>query len=279
MPKYLLVAALGLLGLAARAQGPDERAPFITTPEEVVERMLALAGTRPGDTVIDLGSGDGRIVLAAARRPGVRGLGIEIDPKLVALSRERARGEGLAGRAEFVEGDVLHADLSRGTVITVYLLPSLLGRLQPRFLELRPGTRIVAHAFSMVGWRPDRSETMRIARRHEGQGDESTLHLWIVPAQARGRWQASAPQAGGEWRIAIRQNFQEIEVEGSAGGRPLEAREARLEGESISWRGRLAVAGRDLPYRYRGRVQGGRIAGELQIEGAATLRMDFGRAP
>jgi SAM-dependent methyltransferase len=274
--RFFLATVLGLLALAARAQDP-ERAPFITTPDEVVERMLALAGTGPNDTVIDLGSGDGRIVLAAVRKHGARGLGIEIDPRLVALSRERAKAAGLAGRAEFVEGDVLRADLSRGTVITVYLLPSLLDRLQPRFLELRPGTRIVAHAFPMVGWRPDRSETMRIERRHEGQGHESTLRLWIVPAQARGRWQASAPQAGGEWRIAIHQNFQEIEVEGSAGGRTLQAREAKLEGEAISWHGTLTLAGRATPYRYRGRVQGDRIAGELQIDGAPALDLGFRR--
>ncbi|HET7669017.1 MAG TPA: class I SAM-dependent methyltransferase [Burkholderiales bacterium] len=227
---------------AAHADENDWRVPFITTPDEVVVRMLELAGTRSGDLVADLGSGDGRIVITAARRFGARGLGIELDAGLVQKSRENARLAGVAERVSFVQGDVLTTDFSTASVVTVYLLPDLMGRLQPRFAEeLKPGTRVVSHAFRMAGWRPDRSETMRISRPHAGQGDESTLHLWIVPANVRGTWTGS----GG--RVRIEQSYQDIDVQG--------ATQATLSGSDISWRTPKGV--------FRGRVEGSRIVGEL----------------
>ncbi len=226
---------------AAHAQDAEWRVPFISTPGEVVERMLELAGTRADDYVVDLGSGDGRIVIAAVRRYGARGLGIELDEALVRASRDNAQRAGVADRASFVQGDVLTADFSRASVVTVYLLPELIGRLEPRFLtDLKPGTRIVSHAFRMTGWRPDASQTLRVAGPHPGQGDESTLYLWIVPADVRGTW------AGAGMRVRIEQNYQEIDVEG--------AREARLRGSDISWQ---SAAG-----RFRGRVERDRIIGD-----------------
>jgi precorrin-6B methylase 2 len=237
-------ALLGLFLLAtcaAHAQDSERRVPFISTPDEVVERMLALVGTRAVDYVVDLGSGDGRIVIAAARRYGATGLGIELDDALVRASRDNARRAGVAERASFIQGDVLTADFSRATVVTVYLLPELIGRLQPRFLaDLKPGTRIVSHAFRMTGWRPEASETLRVADAHPGQGDESTLYLWIVPADVRGTW------AGAGMRVRIEQNYQEIDVAGAA--------EATLRGAEIAWR---SPAG-----RFHGRVERDRIIGD-----------------
>jgi len=242
---------------AALAQGPVEQAPFITTPPEVVERMLSLAGTGPADFVMDLGSGDGRIVIAAARKFGARGLGLDIDSRLVALSRENARAAGVADRVAFEHRDVLQADLSGATVVTLYLLPSINNRLQPKLLdELRPGARIVSHAFAMVGWKPDHMETLRLARRHQGQGDESRLMLWVVPAKVRGNWRAR------DWRLRIGQNFQQIEIEGEAWGRPLEVREAKLEGAGL----RFSAPGLE----FSGRVDGGRISGEIRRGGQAA---------
>jgi SAM-dependent methyltransferase len=246
----LLLLALPLLGRAEQ-----ELPPFITTPDEVVERMLELAGTTPGDMVVDLGSGDGRIVIAAAQRFGARGLGIELDPRLVARSRENARLANVAERVAFVRGDVLLADISQASVVTLYLLPQLIDRLQPRLLhELQPGTRIVSHAFGMIGWQPDRAETMRLAQRHPGQGDASQIFLWIVPASARGEWQAA------DVRISIQQNFQELEIEGSVGARPIAAH-GRVSGRDIGWEGRGA--------RFRGRIEGSRMVGELMLDGRA----------
>jgi SAM-dependent methyltransferase len=212
--------------------------------------MLELAGTRAEDLVMDLGSGDGRIVIAAAEKFGARALGIELDRGLVEKSRQNARQAGVAERASFVQGDVLAADISRATVVTVYLLPGLINRLQPRFLErLQPGTRIVSHAFTMTGWRPDRSETIRIHKPHPGQGDESTLHLWIVPAEVRGVWQGPGTQ------LRIHQNFQDIEIEGRLAGREVKASRATLIGREIAWEADGT--------RFRGRMDGNLIAGEL----------------
>jgi SAM-dependent methyltransferase len=246
-----LPGLLGALAVAAAA-GPalaDEvewRVPFITTPGEVVERMLELAGTGSGDLVVDLGSGDGRIVIIAAQKFGARGLGIELDQRLVEKSRANARAANVADRVSFVQGDVLAAEISQASVVTVYLLPSLIGQLQPRFIgELKPGTRIVSHAFSMTGWKPDRMQTVRLAKPHPGQGDESTLYLWVVPADVRGVWR------GGEWQLRIEQNYQQIEIEGAA--------EARLSGRDITWEAR--------GIRFHGRVDGERMAGEVSAAG------------
>src|SRR3954463_14858581 len=250
----LLALVLALVALGVRADENDWRVPFIATPDEVVVRMLELAGTGPEDLVADLGSGDGRIVIAAARRFGARGLGIELDRALVESSRESARRAGVGERVKFVQGDVLTADFSKASVVTLYLLPQLIGDLQPRFIAtLKPGTRIVSHAFRMAGWRPDRSDTLRLSGPHPGQGDESTLYLWIVPADVRGTW------AGDGLRLRIEQNYQDIEVQGADG--------ATLRGDQIAWQ---SAGG-----SFRGRVEGGRITGELVTGGrtrAVTLR-------
>lgn len=242
--------------LAARADENDWQVPFITTPAEVVERMLVLAGTGPDDVVADLGSGDGRIVITAARRFGARGLGIELDEELVRKSRENAKRAGVADRVNFVQGDVLTADFSAASVVTLYLLPQLIGELQPRLAaELRPGTRIVSHAFRMAGWPPDRSETLRVAGPHPGQGDESTLYLWIVPADVRGNWR------GGGMRVHIEQNYEELDAQGAA--------DARVRGSEISWRSPQGA--------FRGRVQGARIIGELTAADGRVVPVTLAR--
>ena len=249
-----LLAALPFFVLA---QDGERHSPFITTPPDVVERMLRLAGTGPSDLVVDLGSGDGRIVIDAAIKFGARGLGIELDPALVEKSRDLVRQANVADRVSIVHGDVLKADISQASVVTVYLLPSLLGRLQSRFMEeLKPGTRVVSHAFAMTSWKPDRTETMRIAQRHQGQGDESTLFLWVIPAQARGMWESGA------WRVRIYQNFQEIEVEAWLDGWPVPAGGARLTGDHIGWEGR------DM--QFSGRVEGRRIVGDIVHAGRSS---------
>lgn len=202
----LCVAAMLVAAAPAGAQEGEVRAPFVTTPPEVVARMLRMAGTAPRDFLIDLGSGDGRIVIAAAREHGASGLGVELEPALVEKARENARAAGVAHMARFEAGDALEADLSRATVVTIYLLPSLLEQLQPRLLaQLQPGARVVTHAFAFKGWPPDRAETVRLSSRHEGQGDESRIFLWYIPAQARGGWNAP-----GGWQLRVHQNYQMV---------------------------------------------------------------------
>jgi protein-L-isoaspartate O-methyltransferase len=241
----------------AAAQGAKARPLFVATPEEVVERMLRIAGTGPRDFVMDLGSGDGRIVIAAARDFGARGFGVDVDDELVDESRANARRAGVAHRVAFEERDMFHTNLSRATVVTVYQLPSLLDRLQPKFLEqLRPGSRIVAHAFYMRGWRPDRTEKVKHALRYGWHGDESTIYLWIVPVRVRGDWQAN------DWLLRIHQKFQQITIEGEAFGRPLALKEARLTGAAIRFSG--------ADFSFRGRVGADRISGKLTRAGSVS---------
>lgn len=245
------LAAAVFAAPALRAQEAPRPAPFITTPPEVVARMLALARTGPEDFVVDLGSGDGRIVIHAAKAHGARGLGVDLDPALVARARENAARAGVADRARFEVRDALRTDVAEASVVTIYLLPWLLARLETRLLYgLRPGARVVTHAFPLGSWPPDRIETVRLSRSREGQGDSSRIFLYVVPAQARGTWRAS-----GGWRLRVLQNFQKIEVELERDGRRVEVREARLEGEHIRF------AGPGLSFR--GRVSGERMPGML----------------
>jgi hypothetical protein len=251
--RRIFLALLALFCVAAVAEEGAQTPPFITTPDEVVERMLRLAGTGPSDIVVDLGSGDGRIVIAAAQKFGARGIGIERDSRLVEQSRDNARAAEVAERVTFIEGDVLATDISQASVVTVYLLPFLIDKLQPRFLELKPGTRVVSHAFGMVGWKPDRAETMRLTKPHPGQGDESMLYLWIVPSEVRGTWQSS------DLKLRIYQNYQELEVEGSLGRRVLFGAQGNVSGYDVGWEAKGT--------RFRGRLEGSRLVGDLLIDG------------
>lgn len=240
----------------------DVRPPFVTTPAEVVDRMLAMARTGREDYVVDLGSGDGRIVIAAAAKFGARGLGLELDPKLVELSRERAREAGVADRTEFRVEDVMRADFSQASVVTVYLLPSLMARLAPIFLDgLKPGSRVVTHAFVFPSWKPDRVEKVKVAGPHPMQGDDSMIFMWVIPSKARGTWRAESPD--GLWRLRIGQNFQEIDVEGEAAGETLVVADAKLDGRAIQFFG--AHGDKGARFWFRGRVEGDRISGTAEL--------------
>ena len=185
-------------------------------------------------------------------------VGAFFDLGVLAAARDNARAAGVAERVSFVRGNVLYADLSKASVVTIYLLPGLINQLQRRFLdELEPGTRIVSHAFTMVGWQADRSETVRIEPQGETrQGGSSTIFLWVVPAKARGTW------TGGDLRLKISQSFQEIDVEVTAAGKPLAEVRASLSGNDLAWEARGV--------RFRGRVAGDRIVGELSRDGSAS---------
>ncbi len=263
--RIFCAAALALLArpVLGFAQGEEPKPPFVTTPQEVVARMLQLARVAAGDRVFDLGSGDGRIVIAAAKDFGAQATGIELDEGLVRKSQEAARAAGLEKRTRFIHGDVLRADISSATVVTVYLLPWLLERLQPRFLgQLRPGTRVVSHAFLMPGWLPDTAETVTLTRPHEGQGGSSRIFLWQVPAQVRGRWQADRIPGSEEWQITVAQNYQNVEIEARLGGKFIPVERASLSGRMLEFQ-----AGRRI---YRGECEGERIVGSLQGAGISV---------
>ncbi len=159
---------LGRSDLPERA--PD--VPYVPTPQVVVDAMLELAGVKPGDVLYDLGSGDGRIVVTAAQRFGVRGVGIDINPERIQEAEANAKAAGVQGLTDFRQEDLFKADFGEATVVTMYLLPSVNNRLKPKLLkDLKPGTRIVSHAFDIEGWEPDRIV----------EADGRTLYLWVVP--------------------------------------------------------------------------------------------------
>ena len=204
-----------------------EEVPFITTPDNVTVAMLELAGVGPKDFVIDLGSGDGRIVITAARRFGARGLGVEIVPELVERSQRNAQRAGVADRAEFREQDLFKTDLNAASVITMYLLPAVNLQLRPALLGLKPGTRLVSHDWDMGEWTPDRTITVEAPTKAVGREKLSQLHLWVVPAQAAGLW---CGPAGLQWRLA--QQFQMLQ--GQAGpAADLQALQGRVDGTSL----------------------------------------------
>lgn len=191
-----------------------EDVPFVTTPDRVTLAMLELAGLRRGDRLVDLGSGDGRIVITAARRFGATALGVEIDPELVLRSRDAARRAGVGDRTTFVEQDLFATDLTGATVVTMYLLPEVNLRLRPRLLALPPGTRIVSHDWDMAEWRPDRTLTLEVPEKTLGREKLSRVHLWIVPAALDGLW---CGRQGRELRVE--QRFQQATARASQGER------------------------------------------------------------
>jgi SAM-dependent methyltransferase len=265
----LLSCLLLLLPLAARAQMPpfawdDGTVPYVTTPMEVVERMMILGEVKAGDRVIDLGSGDGRIVIAAAKR-GASGLGVDLDPTLVKLATENAAKAGVAERARFEVRDIFDTDLSSATVVTMYLLPEFNAKLLERFLRLRPGTRIVSHDGGVGDWPPDESWTLKTPEKPVGVGGDSRIDLWIVPGGVAGDWVTDLPQHGGKWRFHVEQRYQVLDVDARVGGRDMVVRNTRLRGDEV----KLVITGRVGPRAWHnyfiGRAHGDSIDGEVTV--------------
>jgi SAM-dependent methyltransferase len=205
---------------------------------EIVERMLRMAEVKKGDHVIDLGSGDGRIVIEAAKR-GASGLGVDIDANLVKAANERAKELGFGDLARFETRDIFDTDLSKASVVAFYLLPDFNAKLMPKLLRLKPGTRIVSHDGGIGDWPPDERLEMRAPEKPVGVGGVSRVELWIVPADVRGTWTGNIPAHGGTWRFQIKQKYQELDVDAAAQGRDLLLRNSRLRGEEI----KLVVTG------------------------------------
>lgn len=206
--QLLLGLALTFCACCARAQFTEE-VPFITSPDNVTLEMLRIAGVGPRDHVIDLGSGDGRIVILAARRFGATGLGVEIVPDLVRQSLRNAQQAGVADRVAFREQDLFAADLSAATVVTMYLLPEVNLQLRPTLLALKPGTRIVSHDWDMGEWQPDATSIVPVPDKKVGTEKSSKVHLWIVPARIDGLWCGTGPLA--DFSLRLSQHFQRVD--------------------------------------------------------------------
>ena len=263
MSLHLPVALVVLGGLLASpsqqpaAQNPPEPQQgqagkdviWMPTPEPLVERMLTMAQVTPRDVVYDLGSGDGRMVIAAAKR-GAQAYGVEFNPDLVAFSENRARTQGVAQKAHFVKGDIFEADYSKATVVTLYLLSTLNLRLRPTLLKMRPGTRVVSHAFTMEDWTPD--EISRTENR--------TAYLWIVPAPIQGAWRFELPGASG-FDVTFVQKYQKLEGTVMLGTVEAGLREPVLRGDRLAFG---FVDPKGAWYELEGTVAGDKISGTFK---------------
>ena len=226
------VLCFSLITLPLSAQSGSQQKPFVPesgqagkdvvwvpTPQVLVEKMLDMAKVTPQDVVMDLGSGDGRTVITAAKR-GATALGIEYNPDMVELSKKNAAEAGVSGKATFVKADLFETDLSKASVITMFLLPTINMKLRPKILELKPGTRIVTNSFTMEDWEADENATVE-----EGCVSWCNAFLWYVPAKVEGTW--ASPQGN----LVLTQKFQM--VEGTFGGKPIA--DGRLKGEEFTF--------------------------------------------
>ncbi|HYF52891.1 MAG TPA: methyltransferase domain-containing protein [Salinarimonas sp.] len=258
----LLAAAILSAGLAqaafsqaALAQAPSLDVPYVPTPESVVDRMLELADVKATDYVVDLGSGDGRMPIRAAQKYGARGLGVDLNPQRVQEANENAKTAGVTDKVEFRVGDLYETPLDeRVNVMTMYLLTRVNADLRPRILNgLKPGTRVVSHAFNMGDWTPDRAEKV----------DGRDVYFWIVPAKVDGRWQMKA--GNDEILLDMTQQFQKVQGVARLNGRYHTLQSVTLRGDEISF----AIEPREGPARrFTGRVGPGGIEG-TQTDGAA----------
>jgi hypothetical protein len=231
---------------------------WVPTSQELVNKMLDLAKLTASDYLIDLGSGDGRTVITAAKR-GARALGIEYNPDMVELSKRNAIKEGVTGKASFAKADLFESDFSQATVITMFLLPDINLKLRPKILDLKPGTRIVSNTFTMGEWKEDDMATAG----DEGTNYYRTARLWIVPAKIEGTWQLEHGE------LTLRQNFQTVTGTLKSNGNSLPVTNGRLRGDQLSFSAGGAA--------YSGRVNGSRIEGSVKTgstvaDWSATLR-------
>src|SRR4030042_913866 len=231
-------------GFVPEVGQPGKDVVWVPTPQELVDTMLSIAGVTPDDYVIDLGSGDGRTVISAAKR-GARAVGIEYNPDMVVLSRINAELEGVSQKTQFIEADLFEYDLSGATVITMFLLPEINLKLRPKLLDLKPGTRIVSNTFTMAEWEPDYEVTT-----DDNWNSWNNALMWIIPAKVDGTWKLC------EDLLTINQEFQMIYGKLTSGQRNSNINDGRLHGDEITFRINDSL--------YTGRVSGDKMEGTVR---------------
>lgn len=257
--KLLIAPFLILLGfllyLPQQVTAQDLDVPYVPTPDAVVEQMLDMVDVQPSDYVIDLGSGDGRIVVAAAKR-GASGHGIDLDPERISEARQNAAQNNVDDQIMFMEGDIFETDFSKASIITMYLLPSVNKKLRPELLDkLEPGTQIVSHSFDMGDWEPDKKEVVEI----NGKSRSHSVYYWVIPAKVDGNWTWSTN--GKSFTMDINQQYQNIDVELTDGnGSSYSVDKAELQGKRLT----IRVSNGDQNYIFSGRVENGEIDGMMQ---------------
>jgi hypothetical protein len=267
------LVALGSLPLARFAAAVDIEqqrtgGPYVPTPQVVVDEMLRIGKVGPEDFVIDLGSGDGIIVLTAAQKLKARGFGVDIDPELVKLSNNEAKKRGIADRASFHVMDVHKTDLGKASVLTLYLLPGMMLELRQKiYSELKAGTRVVSHDYSFgEEWLPDEQYTWDVPEKEKVTGvARATVYLWIIPAKVGGRWRLDlAAPAGSQYDLTLKQTYKNLEGTAAGnGGKAVRLSHSRLVGEDITF---ALPAGGDY-HLFKGKVSGGKMEGSVQLAG------------
>lgn len=267
VPRLVLFWLLATVVFGARAAD----VPYVPTPWSVVDAMLKLGAVGPNDYLIDLGSGDGRIVITAAKKLGARGFGVDLDDNLVRTARRNAESEGVAGRAEFFTRNLFDTDLDKATVITMYLFHSVNLRLRPSLFRLKPGTRLVSHDFDMAKWAPDAQMTVDVPGKSYGP-PQSEIFMWVVPADASGHWRWQMPAGSGTIDVDadFEQTFQMIAGKAQAGGRSVPVRDARVRGETVSFAMAFERDGRAVRHEFSGRIDGDTLTGSVMVDGART---------
>jgi SAM-dependent methyltransferase len=262
LPISVVIAIVSLwLSGYAQSRAPDVH--YVPTPEDVVDEMLRVTGVTKDDIVYDLGCGDGRLVITAAKRFGARGVGIDIDPQRISESRENARQAGVTDRVRFLEQDLFEADIGQATIVTLYLLPKLNVQLRPKLLrDLKPGTRVVSHDFDMAEWRPD--QTIRVP----GASRSHTVYYWVVPADVGGVWHVQIPAGRAEQRYELRlqQEFQAVHGTIGAEGRETPISNASLVGDRLRFTARPDAQGQ---MSFDGRVDTNLLHGRVEIRGGS----------
>ena len=246
-----------------------EGGPYVPTPNVVVDQMLDLANVGERDFVIDLGSGDGVIVLTAAYKRKSSGYGVDIDEELIRLSNERAKTMGVSGRVLFEAKDIFKTDVSKATVVTLYLLPEFMRRLRPKlFNELRPGTRIVSHDYHFDEWQHDNDISFDVPEKEFISGvPHATLYLWIVPARVDGAWRMQV-DGGGEYSLALKQRYQVFEGTAEVQDRQFSLMEPKLKGTDIQF----AMMHGVTRGQFSGQVNGNRMEGTAVLSNGKTVR-------
>jgi hypothetical protein len=272
--KRLLATALLLVAPGLGAQEGEGDVVYVPTPQEVVEEMLSMANVGPGDYVIDLGSGDGRIVITAARKHGARGFGVDLDRYLLKQANENARAAGVADRARFIEQNLFETDLTPATVITSYLLPEMNLKLRPKILGLKPGTRIVTHDYDMDEWFPDAQKVIPVPGKEVGDEGKSYIFFYIVPARMAGQWLSELEHGRNRvvYDFFFDQEFQFVEGMARVGAREGKIPEFKLVGDQVDFTTRVVVEGKVMPHRFMGKVKSETIEGSVTFGEGKTQR-------
>ena len=231
---------------------------WVPTPDEIVERMLRMAQVTPSDYVIDLGAGDGKIAIMAAKKFGAKSLGIEYNPEFAKYAQANVEKAGIADKARVQQGDIFATDFKSATVLTMYLLPALNLKLRPTILTMRPGTRIVSHSFTMEDWEADEISSL----------DGRRCYFWVVPANVQGTWKLSLP--GGETpEVTFDQKYQKIDGHVNLGGLQGGLRQTKLSGSNIAF---TYVDGASVRRTFTGRVNGSTMEGSLRADNGDEAR-------